>query len=399
MCARLIGAICVIGATGVIGAIGVRAALPLTAEERSAKFSVKRSVGFDDALIDGFKARLGTSETVVFDEKADPDLAKCVVLARNLLRLYSGSEKRAVVLAKFTAMKLGGPVNDHLMSQTEGLLVELRAALKGEAVPIGRLIEHSMGHLRHRALLYKFLADRTVVEPAEWSRPTRKEPISCAVEMTRSSSPEDPLTAFACLVSIDGAPFTVDLTNENPKITPQLRTEMVPISAKVPLIVELQSPPAVQTTAGPSASSVGTLEMLRFLPSELSDAPDDSKGKVVGATVVSGISEATLSVTRGLLRGRKPVAVRRSVAGRLYDLDKLLTDVEALGSALHANVSPVVGLHYLFAPSPSVEDVKAGAVAAVIAASVTILHDEPRGPILTEILKRYPTNADLLSSR
>lgn len=219
--------------------------LPLWREEVSRRFEANRRLSFRELILDGTHCMISPREVLMFDAASDTELALTVDAVRNLLRTYVGADKRAMVLAKFVAEKLGGSAPD-LPVKTELLLNALRTqAERAVAAPLtksdassntrlvvlrfGELIRRS-GVERHRALLFKYLADRTQQHPELFSASRAcPEPIRALVAIPLP--PPEAANAGATAAFVAAPPVTtlvmvglerysVDFASDPPKFAP-----------------------------------------------------------------------------------------------------------------------------------------------------------------------------------
>lgn len=257
-------------------------------EKLSADFKTSGVLSADHITDDGFRVMLGPGEDFIFDARTDPELAQTVVSARNLLRMYVGGEKRAIVLAKFVAIKLNQlPDGSNVKSK-----------LASAITPFGHLIRRC-ATAHYRALLFKYIADCTVRNPAIFSSSrARPEVLRASVTLSLQSPSQTNVTAF-----LENEKFLIDFVTTQPKFTPY------------PLI---------------------------DLPQEIKIAPITSTLRVNWDSLQSFFVEGV--PTPSQWNGRD-AALYCSPMHAPIDGNRFIADMEALGSARHPHMCALYALY------------------------------------------------------
>jgi len=110
------------------------------------------------------KSNVGT-EVLLVDTATDPALAECCALAAELVAAQPTPAEAAAALARLVCDRLGGPVPYEVYQHYDApsqAVDALRAARASRVLPLGQL---TVGGARHRATLFKALADRTGAVP------------------------------------------------------------------------------------------------------------------------------------------------------------------------------------------------------------------------------------------
>lgn len=138
------------------------------------KYASKNELGYEDLIRDGFVD--ADMEIIVIDSENDPELAAFVQKCQRELGSTTGTE-RVSKLAKLIHDAMGGHVSMQLEEQCQKAL----GPSSSIPIPLGKLIGHA-GMTRHRALLFKYLADHSVIHPQQWHN------ISLQAQLFRSKS-------------------------------------------------------------------------------------------------------------------------------------------------------------------------------------------------------------------
>lgn len=133
-----------------------------------------------------------TEEIIVLDSRWDQNLRSTIDEAKRLLASVSDPRARIMALALFVSNKLGGSPRDIVKSweQTIAKLSKVYGTTTNGTVaprlvlPIGSLIGR-VGLSRHRALLFKYLCDQTVIFPEAWAPPIPATSDELAAEAAR----------------------------------------------------------------------------------------------------------------------------------------------------------------------------------------------------------------------
>jgi serine/threonine protein kinase len=147
----------------------------------SAKYARLHYLNYDDLLLPSSPfadagRTPGAREIIIVDAVADPTLVECLEAAKSLLSKASDERERALILARFVSSQFGGHESKSLEEDCENVLRLMRECSTEKPFPllIGTMIGQ-VGVCRHRAILFKFIADQTVIKPAEWGN----TPIRC----------------------------------------------------------------------------------------------------------------------------------------------------------------------------------------------------------------------------
>jgi serine/threonine protein kinase len=165
----------------------------ITADDQSQRFASVNEMGFDSEMKDGFGVTYeAENERIVVDATTDAKLKALIPTTHSFLHIFRTEDKRASALAKLVVQRFGGgsmvaETVDRYNATVQSLrqrqsLLGPSSANKPVEVPLGSLIEVG-GMDRHCAILFKYLADRTLpphVDPAEFGPPDSKTPVNRA---------------------------------------------------------------------------------------------------------------------------------------------------------------------------------------------------------------------------
>ena len=133
--------------------------LPMSASIADGFYAVPQGGAF--APVDRVGQGVHTTDLLLVDATADPDFARVAQQAAEMAAASQGGRPSdlAAEIAKLVAGRLGGPVSYDRYEQfdTTAELGRLKEALGTPLLPIGKL---GVGAARHRAILFKALADR-----------------------------------------------------------------------------------------------------------------------------------------------------------------------------------------------------------------------------------------------
>jgi serine/threonine protein kinase len=343
---------------------------PVSMEELSRRFARDSFLAFGDHVADGFCWKASSKESICFDAAVDNDLAQCTMYARNLLRMHVGATKRAMVLAKFVTMKFGIPAATP--EKVHNLIGAICSETRSDVVLIGRLLTESVGLPVHRALLFKYLADMTVANPVLWSSARSKpEAIQCSIQIDPLPTPPTkgstiPGIGVVVTIMADGAPFLCDLSGNIVKLSSASGKEMVESKSLFPTT-------GITTTPA--------------------SAPADGQGLRVSYSDLTEYSALRPGMGNARLKGRVATAMT-SVAGKLYDTARFVSEMEALAGAPHYHFARVLGISYYDVgptspPTSPQLGQKEGSTVPQLIALFELLH----GPTLADTLRRSDWSA------
>ncbi|GBG76482.1 hypothetical protein CBR_g22230 [Chara braunii] len=195
---------------------------------------------------------LDSLEVIIVDRNSDPDLVlleeRAVILATECESSGGGSLSKAMLAKKLAALvsdKMGGPVKNEadLLKAWDNCRRDLNCAERSIIIPVGKL---TVGLCRHRALLFKTLAD------------TLEIPCTLVKQRLYSGEGEGSLNTIKCE---DESQYLLDLLCEPGKLLP-LEQPMVisptPFGSMIPATDSLPGEVSARAAHVPGCPAPGT---------------------------------------------------------------------------------------------------------------------------------------------
>jgi serine/threonine protein kinase len=286
---------------------------PVSMTELSASFEKNNFLAFGDQVNDGFQYK-----ALKLNAQTDPYLEQTCVAAMGLMRFIKGEERRAIVLGKFVCSKLS-------LEET-----------KEPVIP----------RLLHRALLFKYLADKTVLKPLLWSctdthTRNKSEPVRCSLQFDEHAK------KAVVMVMVDTNPLLLDLSS-----------------------------------ASSSAVKLVNVTGQEF-KDEAKDGRDTAKTKCVPYADLKDYKALRPGTGTVKWNGRE-VTMKSSFPGYRYDTSRFMAELEVLQSARHYHIAQVLGFTFHDASGPPQPPTLGGSTAVP---QLIGLFEHLPGLTLFEILK------------
>lgn len=261
---------------------------------------------------------------------------------------------------------------------------------------LGDLLGGTAASCRHRAILLKLAADYTVARPELFSH----KPILCRMrQVYEKTRHEGKMPHFCNSVQLDGQWYTVDM--ESHKVEPEASTgkkaEMeekahrIPRPGSVRALEEKshsisKSPPGTAAPMEENAHPIPIPAPAGFVEGKahlISKPATGSAGRPTSLGPFFRHELAAVQGAHGLFRGQQPVTIY--CAKGSFHVCEWITELTQWASKRHPHLCHPVAYSYELGPPPG-----------LYASCVTILYEEPKGPLLSEWLASSKPSSSVL---